>query len=976
MKRLPLERRISSFAFILLSLTAASAVASPEAGAASCVSSLKSAINSLIKSENKPTLSLTALLKKCSDEKIAAAVCDEQVLGWLKGLVEQQKLPLGTEKKLAEMIRENPRLADYLSDSTFVEYAKGVAQGKTLKELRPTLFKIWKNAAESGEINLGEGLTPGVLDVMKTAEAPFAGEKAGLKFSIQRFADQIKAFPKTMDKIKGLINKEMDPSVLDSRIFDFYGYLNLELDASRIRSWNTVQGGYKAINLNDVKGVDPTTWSKVSMLASEIEIPIGPYSDNSGETLRVVSPQASRFMGKTSEEAIAHQGHKVYCTNSWCTEENRHANVLEQSAKGIVGYKLKGTAPFDAYQGLDPLNPQDAFFHLVSRNDTEWHAGSAYYFLGGHADKALGTWIGNVREDELKHMSLFGGLYKYIFGDTYNNRLSGMLKKALQEANEKGNSEFGDVFATEPVAALEMLYTHVLYEKKIREFFKSLPLKSLRKIYETEVKLPPLKAVEMDPKKAEKIALATTQEESRRKGLARWPKKQREAAEKLEYFEINNKDLLDKIIVDRYGTFKGAEVYKNPKHVELMSDIEKLTSEEIKSKYGVDLNKDQLALLKKSVSDTLRDYQIMNNPQVQKLGLNVRFVDSHRGFDVVRDEAYARAKKVEDTVAESEKIHGTIAPAVALTQQPKQFSGRVFAVEKVNDSSHMISMERPEGLDLKPGEAIRVTLDTPSGKQVRTLSLASSPSRNYLEFAVRDSDSDFKTAFKSLKAGDPITVQLAKGSLNFKPDEPAVMIAGGIGITPFRSMIQYAKDEKLKTPMWLYYGNRDQIAFGKELDKAASTSNKQLNVTHVLSKAGPEWQGERGRVDEEFLKKTVSNLPGNANYYIVGPSEMVMDTKKALTKLGIPEEKVQIEVFPGYNPAERKVAQAEADPLPDNQTVCFCHSVSAGALRTAIKNGASTLAELQTQTMATTGCGSCECNVMGLLQCEAKKLGK
>jgi ferredoxin-NADP reductase len=947
----------------------------PANAAPSCVESVKKSLSALFKRDDETPVSLSAILKNCAENKLASNVCDEQVMSWLKELVERQQLPAGTEKELAELLKDNPSLAEYLSDKNFVEYAKGVAQGKSLNELRPTLFNIWKKFSTSGEVDpkLVEALSPKMLDVMKQAEAPFAGRKPGLGFSIERFMLQLKSAPQTMSKVKALINKEMDPQVLDSRVFDFYGYLNLQLDASRIRPWAPVQGGYKAISLKDVKGVDPTTWSKVSMLASEIEIPIGPYSDNSGETLRVLSPQASRFMGKTSEEAAAHRGHQIYCTNSWCTEENRHANVLESGAKGVVGYKLKGTAPFDAYEGLDPLKPQDAIFHLISRNDTEWHAGSAYFYLGSHADDALGSWIQHIREDELKHMSLFGGLYKYLFGDTYQNRLSGMLKKALLEMGEKGDSQFGDVFQTEPISALELVYTHVLYEKKIRDFFKSLPLKSLRKIYETDVNLAPLKAIEMDASKAEKIAKATEKEEAKRKALARWPKAQREAAEKLEYFEINYQDLIDKMITGKYGTFKGAETYRNPKHLELLADIEKLTPEAIKAEYGIILSADQIGLLKKSLSDTIRDYQVMNNASVRALGLNVKYVDAHMGFDIARDEAFQRAKKVENYIAPKAPVLGQI---------PQNIEAKVVGTERVNDTSFMVRVEKPAGMEIKPGEAMRVILKTANGEQFRTLSLASSPNRNYMEFAVRDSDSEFKKAFTSLKAGENITLQVAKGAMNFKPEEPAVMIAGGIGITPFRSMIQYAKDQGHDTPIYLYYGNRNQIPFKGELDFAAS-DNPNLKVTHVMSKPDSGWTGERGRVDESFLTKTLPKLPKNSNFYIVGPPEMVNDTKATLTKLGVPADRVQFEVF-GYNPpaakgttadVERKVAQ-ETGEIPNNQTVCFCHNISAGALRDAVKSGASTLSDIQTLTMATTGCGGCECNVMGILQCEAKKLGK
>lgn len=309
-----------------------------------------------------------------------------------------------------------------------------------------------------------------------------------------------------------------------------------------------------------------------------------------------------------------------------------------------------------------------------------------------------------------------------------------------------------------------------------------------------------------------------------------------------------------------------------------------------------------------------------------------------------------------------------------LARDPSSVPTQVLASEKVNESSYLLRLEKPAGLHLVPGEAVRVTLDTPNGKATRTLSLASSPDSDFLEFAVKDSESDFKQTLKSLKSGAAVQLEATGTSLEFKPEKPAVMIAGGIGITPFRSFIQHVKDRNLNTPMWLFYGNRNEIAFENEINNAAK-ENRNLDVTHVLSRPGSDWKGERGRVDESFLQKTVPSLPNDAIYYVVASPQMANDTRAALTKLGIPENRISIEAFPGYEakPAPGEKQAFDPKQVSDHQTVCYCHRVTAGALREAIKSGASTLSELKDQTRAATGCGGCECNVMGLLQCEIAK---
>jgi ferredoxin-NADP reductase/bacterioferritin-associated ferredoxin len=301
---------------------------------------------------------------------------------------------------------------------------------------------------------------------------------------------------------------------------------------------------------------------------------------------------------------------------------------------------------------------------------------------------------------------------------------------------------------------------------------------------------------------------------------------------------------------------------------------------------------------------------------------------------------------------------------------------KVLSLTRINEATYALSLEKPANLKLDPGEAVRVTLDTPKGKQTRTLSLANSPNARTLEFAVKSSDSDFKTAFKALVPGTPVNLELLRTSLEFKTDRPAVMIAGGIGITPFRSFIQHVKEKNLDTPMWLFYGNRDEIAFKVELDDAAK-SNAKLQVSHVLSRPGPEWQGTKGRIDRDFLMSAVKELPSNAHYYIVAAPQMTDDVHIALREFGVPEERISTEAFVGYGGGGAEATgnpKIDAETAKDCQTVCFCQRVNAGKIRSAVADGARTLEAIQTKTKAATACGGCALNVLGILACEMKKL--
>lgn len=587
-----------------------------------------------------------------------AQVSCEVAVSQAKELAAKEKLNEVNTQKLLAMVEKDPDLIRYLNDDNFLAYVKGVAQGKSVNELAPYLFEMWKNEGLN-DVNLNKKGVPDLAKVFSESNAFKNDPDLTKRHKKERLALQLKALPATLKRLKNLIETEMHPSVLDANLWAFKGYLDYKIADAGLRPWNAVSGSFGSIKLNQVSAIDPTTMIKVSMLANAIEIPIDKYSDNSGETLRVVSPQATRFMGKNTEQATAHQKiidaaraagkNEIFCVNSWCREENRHAGVLANSATGIGGYKPKEDTQFSSYPGLDALNVQDAFFHLFSRNDTEWHAGSAYFLLGGHASGALGTWIGNIRHDELKHQSIFGGLYKYLLGDTYNTRLKEMMKKALTELREKGKDEslYGDIFSTEPVTAIETLYIHVKYEQAIRRFFQSVGLKTLRKVYETDINLKELPADPMSPEKERAINELSAKETEIRKALGRWPKAQREAYLRLEAFEKRMNWNLTEMIKVKFNLFKGAEDYGSVESVRVNRVIDQLSQKDW-SDFGFgQLNKEQVQLAQQSLKETLRDYQIMNNRMVRSLGLNVTFLDATKGFELAKDAQYDAVKKLD-----------------------------------------------------------------------------------------------------------------------------------------------------------------------------------------------------------------------------------------------------------------------------------------------------------------------------------------
>lgn len=214
---------------------------------------------------------------------------------------------------------------------------------------------------------------------------------------------------------------------------------------------------------------------------------------------------------------------------------------------------------------------------------------------------------------------------------------------------------------------------------------------------------------------------------------------------------------------------------------------------------------------------------------------------------------------------------------------------------------------KPEGFEYLPGQHMVVQLgfetDDPD-EQIRDMTLSSSPSEDFLEMAMRHSSSLFKQHLADLEIGTEVTMFGPTGTFVLPKDSthPLVMIAGGIGITPFRSMIRFILDNKSKRRIILLYSNptEESLAFKEELDEIQADSGNDIEIIFSLTKeAKIEWPGERGRIGPEMIKKYVDNL-NNSIFMVCGPEKMVHYINSILLDLGIVQEKIIKEEFTGY----------------------------------------------------------------------------
>src|SRR3989454_12779298 len=183
----------------------------------------------------------------------------------------------------------------------------------------------------------------------------------------------------------------------------------------------------------------------------------------------------------------------------------------------------------------------------------------------------------------------------------------------------------------------------------------------------------------------------------------------------------------------------------------------------------------------------------------------------------------------------------------------------------------------------------------------RPMSLATSPTRPHLEYAVRLSDSPYKRAFAALQPGDEVRVFGPIGDFVLHETRPAVLLAGGIGITPLKGMAEYAADKALPIPIRLVYSNRseDEIVYRHELE-ALETQNARFRVLNTLTRTTDNgWPGKTGRIGRELLQEASRDL-ADPIYYVSSTPSMVVGMLRLLGGLGVPEENIEVEAFRGY----------------------------------------------------------------------------
>ncbi|MEK7096282.1 MAG: PAS domain S-box protein, partial [Patescibacteria group bacterium] len=201
-----------------------------------------------------------------------------------------------------------------------------------------------------------------------------------------------------------------------------------------------------------------------------------------------------------------------------------------------------------------------------------------------------------------------------------------------------------------------------------------------------------------------------------------------------------------------------------------------------------------------------------------------------------------------------------------------------------------------QAFSFSPGQYIRLTIPGLKGDvrgSSRDFSIVSSPSeKNKIIVAFRVSNGVFKQALLRAEMGTGLTLRGPLGVFTLPADvgTPIVFIAGGIGITPFMSMIRFVTENKLPYKMHLIYANSDsaRAAYVEEL-RALARQNANFTLAEKI-----------GQIEKDFILKNASNSPETL-WYVCGQPEMVAQARQMLASgIGVKPERIRFEDYVGY----------------------------------------------------------------------------
>jgi ferredoxin-NADP reductase len=246
---------------------------------------------------------------------------------------------------------------------------------------------------------------------------------------------------------------------------------------------------------------------------------------------------------------------------------------------------------------------------------------------------------------------------------------------------------------------------------------------------------------------------------------------------------------------------------------------------------------------------------------------------------------------------------------MSTTVTSQTFLSKLNSRQEVAEGTMAFRFEKPAGWAFKAGQFLDMTLLDPSETDTegntRTFSIASAPHEETLMVTTRMRDTAFKRVLSTLPVGTAVKIEGPSGDLILHNDaaRTAVFVAGGIGITPFRSILFHAANEALPHRIFLFYSNRrpEDAAFLDELQALEGKNQNYILIATMteMEKSHRSWHGGMGLISKEILSRYLKDARSPI-YYIAGPPKMVKGFHTILTEIGVDDADICAEEFAGY----------------------------------------------------------------------------
>lgn len=235
-----------------------------------------------------------------------------------------------------------------------------------------------------------------------------------------------------------------------------------------------------------------------------------------------------------------------------------------------------------------------------------------------------------------------------------------------------------------------------------------------------------------------------------------------------------------------------------------------------------------------------------------------------------------------------------------MPKKEKIYTTALIQVETLNPLVKLFRLQFDQPFPFSAGQFVMIYLTGADGKEIkRAYSIASSPKhKNTIELCIRKVAGGEATAILfNLKVGDKVHISgpLGKFQLNLNIQKDVVFVSGGTGIAPIRSMLDTLPVATMKNKFCFYFGINTLADYLFEEELKQWTSLKNFKLVLVVN-SDPQWNGEKGFISEEVMKKYTPDL-SDKEIYMCGPPAMLRFIKSYLPNLGAKPEQIHIDAW-------------------------------------------------------------------------------